>query len=79
MAVSWDIESCCLIAINRRFRGAYCLNHQVMNEVITQMMEAVSSSETGINIYQTASCQTPEDCHFHTRHRDNLKSHNVVL
>jgi hypothetical protein len=27
-AVFWDASSCCLVEIDRRFRGAYCLSHQ---------------------------------------------------
>jgi hypothetical protein len=39
------------------------------------MMEAVSSSETSVNIYQTTRHNIPEDSHLHIRRRENLKSH----
>jgi len=28
MTVFWDIALCCLVEIERRFRGAYCLQHE---------------------------------------------------
>jgi hypothetical protein len=28
MTVFWDVVSCRLVEIDRRFRGAYCLHHQ---------------------------------------------------
>jgi hypothetical protein len=43
--------------------------------IITLMMEAVSSSETSVNIYQTTQCNIPEESHLHTNHSENLKSH----
>jgi hypothetical protein len=39
------------------------------------MMEAVSTSETSVNIYETRNI--PEDIHLHTRRRENLKSYHV--
>jgi hypothetical protein len=42
------------------------------------MMEAASISETLVNVYQTTGRNNPEDSHFHTRHRENLKSHNMT-
>jgi hypothetical protein len=42
MTVMWDVAPCSLIGINRRFRGAYSLNHQP----IALFMEAVNTSET---------------------------------
>jgi hypothetical protein len=39
------------------------------------MMEAVSTSETSVNIYQTKWHNIPEDSHIHTRRRENLKFH----
>jgi hypothetical protein len=38
-------------------------------------VEAVSSSETSINMYQTTRCNVPEDSHLHTRRSENLRSH----
>jgi hypothetical protein len=45
---------------------------------VALMMEAVSSSETSVNIYQTTWCNIPKDSHLHTLHtghRVNLKSY----
>jgi hypothetical protein len=39
------------------------------------VMDAVSFSETSVNIYQTTWCNIPEDSHFDTRRRENLKHH----
>jgi hypothetical protein len=46
------------------YRGPYCL-------IITLIMEAVSSSETAVDIYQTTLCDIPEDTHLHTHRREN--------
>jgi hypothetical protein len=37
-------------------------------------MEAVSTSETSVNFYETTRCNIPEDSHIHTHCRENLKS-----
>jgi hypothetical protein len=43
--------------------------------VITDlMMEAVSTSETSVNIRQITRRNIPEDSHLHSRRRENLKS-----
>jgi hypothetical protein len=42
-------------------------------DVASLMMEAVSTSETSVNFYQTAWRNIPEDSHLHNRRRDNLK------
>jgi hypothetical protein len=39
------------------------------------MMEAVMSSETSVNVYQTTWRNIPEDSRFRTRYHQNLKSH----
>jgi hypothetical protein len=38
------------------------------------MIEAVSTSETSVNFYQTTRRNIPENSHLHTRRRENLKS-----
>jgi hypothetical protein len=43
------------------------------------MMEAASTSETSVNVYQTTRPNNPEDSHLHTRRRENLKSHLLNL
>jgi hypothetical protein len=47
--------------------------------VIALMMEAASISETSVNFYQTTWRNNPEDCHIHTRLRENLKSHQGFI
>jgi hypothetical protein len=42
--------------------------------IITLMMEAVSTSKTLVNFYQTTRRNNPEDSHLLTRRRENLKS-----
>jgi hypothetical protein len=64
MTVLWDVAPCSLVDIYRRFRRAL-------------MMEAVSTSETLVSVYQTTRRNIPEDSHLHTRRRENLKSHLV--
>jgi hypothetical protein len=41
---------------------------------ITLMMEALSTSETSVNLYETTRRNIQENRHLHTRHRENLKS-----
>jgi hypothetical protein len=43
--------------------------------LIALMMEAVSTSETSVNFYQTTWRYITEDSHLRNRRRDNLKSH----
>jgi hypothetical protein len=43
------------------------------------MMEAASTSEMTVNFYQTTRHITPDDSNFHTRRRENLKSHPVYF
>lgn len=45
--------------------------------VIAIMVEAVSSSETSLGIFQTTRCHNPEDAHLHTCLRENLKYHSI--
>jgi hypothetical protein len=41
------------------------------------VMEAVSTSETSVNFYQSARRNNPEDGHLNTRRLENLKSRNI--
>jgi hypothetical protein len=41
------------------------------------MMEAVSTSETSVNFYQTTRRNIPEDSHLRTRRRENLISYLI--
>jgi hypothetical protein len=43
------------------------------------MMEAVSTSETSVNFYQTTRRNIPENSYLQTRHRKNLKSHQMFI
>jgi hypothetical protein len=47
--------------------------------VIALMMEAVSTSQTSANFYQTTRRNIPEDSHLHIRRRKKLKSHKHSL
>jgi hypothetical protein len=39
------------------------------------MMEAASTSETWVNVYQTTQCNNPEDSNLQTHSHENLKFH----
>jgi hypothetical protein len=54
MTAFWNVAPCSLVEIDRRFRGAYCLHHQ-----IALVIEAVSTSETSVNFYVTAGRNIP--------------------
>jgi hypothetical protein len=47
MITFWDVAPYDLIEVDRRFGGAYCLS-----SLFALMMEAGSSSETSVNLYQ---------------------------
>jgi hypothetical protein len=47
--------------------------------VVALMMEAASTSETSVNVYQTTRRYNPKDNHLHTSRRENLKSHSQAL
>jgi hypothetical protein len=42
--------------------------------MLIALMEAVSTSETSVNFYQTTRHDIPEDSHLHTHRREDLKS-----
>jgi hypothetical protein len=44
--------------------------------LIALMMEAVKTSETLVNFYQTTRRYNPEDNHLRTHRRENLKSYS---
>jgi hypothetical protein len=56
----WDITPCSLVVVDRRFRGAYCLHHKD-DVFITQMMEAVRTSETSVCYNETTRRNRPEN------------------
>jgi hypothetical protein len=43
------------------------------------LMEAVSTSKTSVNFYQTAPRNIPEGSHLQTRRRENLKSDLILV
>jgi hypothetical protein len=51
----------------------------VLHQLIPLMMEAVSTSETSVNLYETTRRNIPEDSHLHTRRHQNLKYQAVGL
>jgi hypothetical protein len=65
MAVFWDVAPWGLVNIDQRSGGVYCLHHQ---EVIIIMIEAVSSYEMLVRIYQTARYIS----HLHVHCHENL-------
>jgi hypothetical protein len=42
---------------------------------IALMMEAASTPETSVNVYQTTRRCNPKDNHLHSRRREKLKSY----
>jgi hypothetical protein len=48
---------------------------EMNDEFINLMLEAVSTSETSVNVNVTTRRYIPEDSKLHTRRREDLKSH----
>jgi hypothetical protein len=71
ITVFWDVASCILVYIARRLRRDYCPHHQSDDEFVL-MMEAVSSSETLVKLYETAWYIITEDGHLYTRLCENV-------
>jgi hypothetical protein len=42
--------------------------------MIALMVEVASTSETSVEFYESTRSNIPEDSHFHTRRRKNMKS-----
>jgi hypothetical protein len=64
MSVFRDIPPCSLVEVGRRFGGVYSLHHH--------------HPDTSVSPDETKRHSVTEDSHFNTRHRENLKSHQVV-
>jgi hypothetical protein len=47
----------------------------VMLRLVVDVSEASNTSKTPVNFYQTTQRNIPEDSHFLSRRRENLKSH----
>jgi hypothetical protein len=60
MTVFWEVAPCRLVEVYRRFSGAYY-------RAITLIMEAVSTSETTENFYETVRRNNPEDGHLEAK------------
>lgn len=56
LAVIWDVAPCSAIEVGRRF-----------SEVNFMVMDAVRSSQTSANFYQTTWCSSSEDNRFHVK------------
>jgi hypothetical protein len=56
MAVFWVVAPCSVVEVYQHFRSPCCL--------IALMMEAVRTSETMVNLYQTTWRYNPEDNHL---------------
>jgi hypothetical protein len=67
MGIIWDVAPCSLVETDQPFRGAFA-------SITTLMIEAVSSAELLVSIYQTIWLNTCEGSHFHTIPRENVKS-----
>jgi hypothetical protein len=50
-----------------------------LTAIITLMMEAVSSSKTSVNIYQTTRCYIPEDSNLHNLRREKQNPTNNLI
>jgi hypothetical protein len=61
MAVFWVVAPCSLVEVYQR-------------ALIALMMEAVRTSETFVNFYQTTRRYNPEDNHLQSHRRENLRS-----
>jgi hypothetical protein len=67
MTVFWDVAPCSLVETDRRFRGVYRLHHQGDKHLWK------------VGPFLLDWSNIPEDSHLHTRHRENLKSHNIMI
>jgi hypothetical protein len=73
MTVFWDVAVCSLVEVKQHFRG-------VTASIIRALLrEAVKTSKTSVNFYQTTRRNIPEDSHLHTRRREKLKSHHFTV
>jgi hypothetical protein len=71
MTVFWVVAPCSLVQVYQRFR---VLAASIIKALIALMVAAASTSETSVNFYQTIRRNNPEDSHFRTRLRENLRS-----
>jgi hypothetical protein len=68
----WNVAKCSLVETDRCFRGVYCLYHQ--GALVT---EAVSTSETSVNLYETA-LMTSQNSHLFSKFALDVPFHHKV-
>jgi hypothetical protein len=71
-SVYWDSVPCSLVDVKRCLTGAYYLHDQGL--IITLIIEAVHTSVTAVNFYETTQNNITEHCLLHTHHCESLKS-----
>jgi hypothetical protein len=64
MTVFRVVAPCSLVEVYQRLRGACCLHPS--STITALMMEAASTSETSVNLYQTVQCNNQEDSHLYS-------------
>jgi hypothetical protein len=64
MSVLWDVGSSSPVKFTK-----------VSEVIASSFIKEVVTSETSVIIYHTTLRNAPEDSHFHTRRRQNLKDH----
>jgi hypothetical protein len=65
LRILWDMQPCSLVGVGRRF-------------IVSDLMEAVCTSETSVYSNETTRRYIPVDSQLHTRRRENLKSHIII-
>lgn len=66
MTAFWNVMSCTLVELARRFRCAYCLRNQGDGDY-----------ETLDYFNDAPRCYIPEDCHLHSCRREILKYYKI--
>jgi hypothetical protein len=83
MTVFWDVATCSLVEIDRRFGRAYYLHYQGDRCAYCLHRHGVdggkSCSETLVNLHEITPSKTPQDICLHTHCHKNLKSQDSML
>jgi hypothetical protein len=74
MTAFWDIASCSLVGVDRRFREGFCLHHQGNIWALMSVMEAVCTSETSFIFNENKWRYIPESCHLQNEINEEIKS-----
>jgi hypothetical protein len=69
--MSGNTEKYTIYSIIREFNVK--INQNYGKRAIAPMMETAGTSETSVNLQQTALCKTPEEGHIHTYGSEDLK------